>query len=81
MDDIMETHVAFGKMSITLEEQLAKREQDSKAYDDIMDSHKYMKDIPEDISILSSFQLKKVRILFCAWLDLNETIKDTIQKS
>ena len=31
LDDIQETHVAFEKMSVTLEEQTTKREQDFKA--------------------------------------------------
>ena len=40
-----------------------------------------MKDRREDITILSSFQLKKVRSVLRAWLDLNEMIEDTIQKA
>ena len=76
----METHVAFGKMSVTLEEHVAKREQASKAYDDLLYWQRYMKDRPEDITILSSFQLKKFGTVLCACLDLNEMIEDTIQK-
>ena len=41
LDDILETHVAFGKMSITLDNQVAKREQAYKAYDDILDWQSY----------------------------------------
>ena len=44
LNDIMKTHAAFGKMYVTLEEQESKREQDSKAYDDILDWKRYMKD-------------------------------------
>ena len=40
-----------------------------------------MKDGPENITILNSFQLKKVRTVLPAWLDLNEMIDDTIKKS
>ena len=61
VDDIFETYVAFDKMSITLEEQTCKRQQASKAYDAILDWQRYMKDKPENITILGSFQLKKVR--------------------
>ena len=74
MDDILETHVSFGKMSVNLENQVAKREQASKAYDDILDWKRYMKDKLENITILNSFQLKKVRTVLCACLDLNEMI-------
>ena len=76
----METHVSFGKMSVTLEEHAAKREQASKAYDDILGWQKYMKDRPEDITILSSFQLKKIRTALRAWLELNEMIGEKIKK-
>ena len=46
MDDILETHVDFGKMSVTLENQVFKREKSSKAYDDILDWQRHMKDRP-----------------------------------
>ena len=39
-----------------------------------------MKDKPENIIILSSFQLKKVRIILSAWLDLNEMVENNIKK-
>ena len=60
---------------------MAKREQASKAYDDILDWKRYMKDRLENITILSSFQLNKVIIVLHAWLDLNEMIDDTIKKA
>ena len=74
LDDIFETHVVFGKISVTLEEQTTKIEQASKAYDDILDWQMYMKDRPENITILGSFQLKKIRTVLSAWLNLNERI-------
>ena len=48
-------------MSIVLEDQVEKREQASKAYDNILDWKRYKKDKPENIIILSSFQLEKSR--------------------
>ena len=77
----METHVTFEKMYVTIEEQEDKREQASKAYDDTLDRKRYMKDRPQNITILSSFQMKKVRIVLHAQLELNEMIEDTIQKA
>ena len=59
LDDIFETYVSFDKMNVVLEDQVSKREKDSKAYDVILDWQRYMKDKPENITILSSFQLKK----------------------
>ena len=81
LNDIFETHISFRNMSFILEDQVAKREQASKAYDDILDWKRYMKDKPENIIILSSFQLKKVRTVLHAWLDLNEMVEDTIKKA
>ena len=40
-----------------------------------------MKDRPEGITILSIFQLKKVRIILGVWIDLNEMIEDSINKA
>ena len=68
-------------MSVTLEEQTTKTQQAYKSYDDILDWKRYMKYMTEGITILNSFQLKKVRTVLHAWLDLNEIIEDTIQKS
>ena len=80
MNDIYETHIAFGQMSIVLEEQVEKREKSSKAYDGILDCQRYMKEKLENITILSSYQLKNVRTILQAWLNLNEMIDDTIKK-
>ena len=66
LDDVMETHVTFEKMYVTIEEQEDKREQASKSYDDTLDRKRYMKDRPQNITILSSFQMKKVRIVLHA---------------
>ena len=43
VNDIYETHIASGQMSIVLEYQVEKREQASKAYDAILDWKRYMK--------------------------------------
>ena len=42
LDDIFETHTTFGKMSIILEDQVEKREQASKFYDNILDWKRYI---------------------------------------
>ena len=81
LPEILETNGAFREMSDTVEEQIANIQQYSKAYDDILDWQRYMKDILEDITILSSFHLKKVKTVVHVWINLNEMIKDTIQKA
>ena len=46
MDDIYETYISFGKMSVVLEDKVEKRQQASKYYDAIMDWQRYMKENP-----------------------------------
>ena len=67
-------------MSVTLEDQVDRREKYSKAYDEVVYWKRYMKDRPENITILSSFQLKKDRTILRDWEDLNETIGEAIKK-
>ena len=81
MDDIYETYISFGKMYVFLEDQVEKRDQASKSYDAIVYWKRYMKYKPENIIILSSFQLKKVKTILTAWLDLNEMVENTIKKA
>ena len=80
LDSIFETHLAFDKMSATMEDQVERREKDSTAYDDVVDWKRYTKDKPNNFTILSSFRLKKVRIILRAWEYLNETIGEAIKK-
>ena len=68
-------------MVIVHEYHVENREKASKALDEIVDWQRYRKDKPENIIILSSFQLKKVRTVLCAWLDLNEMVDETIKKA
>ena len=68
-------------MDVVLEDHMEKREKVSKAYDDIVDWQRYMKHKPENIIIVNSFQLKKVRTVLCSWLDLNEMVEETIKKA
>ena len=68
-------------MVVVLEDHVEKREKNSKAFDEIVDWQTSMKDKPENIIILSNFQLKKVKIVLRAWLDLNEMVDETIKKA
>ena len=81
LNDIYETHIAFGQMVVVLEDRVEKREKASKDYDDILDWKRYMKDKPKNIIILSSFQLNKFRTVLRSWLYINETVEETIKKA
>ena len=55
LDNIFETHTVFDKMSVVLEDLVEKRKQDSKAFDEVVDWQRYMKDKPENIIFLTKF--------------------------
>ena len=45
--DIFETHMVFDKMSVVLEDLIEKRQQASKAYDEVADWQRYIKERPD----------------------------------
>ena len=47
--------MTFDKMSVALEDLVEKRQQASKAYDDVIDWQRYMKDMPDNVIFLSNF--------------------------
>ena len=55
LDSVFETHLSFDKMYVTIEDQVDKREEASKAYDNVVDWKICMKDKPENVTILSNF--------------------------
>ena len=81
LDKIFETCVTFDKMSVVLEDLIEKREQTSKAYDEVTDWQGYMKDKPDNVIIFTNFQFKKIRTVLRAWEDLYETVTEAIQKA
>ena len=81
LDNIFETHVSFDKMSVVLEDLVEKRKQHLKAYDEVTDWKRYMKDKPDNVTILTNFQFKKIRTILRAWEDLDETVTEAIKKA
>ena len=81
MDKIFETHVTFDKMPVVLEDPVEKRQQASKAYDEVIDWKRYMNDKPCNVIIFTNFQFKKIRTILRAWEDLDETIVEAIKKA
>ena len=55
LDDIFKIHMVFDKMSVVLEELIEKRQQASKAYDEVTDWQRYMKEKPNNITLLTTF--------------------------
>ena len=81
LDNIFETHMDFDKMSVVLEDLVEKRQQASKAYDEVIDWQRYMKDKLDNATILTNFQLKRIRTILRAWKDLYELVAEAIKKS
>ena len=73
--------MVFDKMSIVVEDVVDKRQQASKAYDEVVDWQRYMKEKPDNVTFLTNFQLKRIRIVLRAWEDLDETVAEAINKS
>ena len=66
LDNIFETHMVFDKMYVVLEDLVEKRQQASKAYDEVVDWQRYMKDKPDNVTLLTNFQFKRTRIILRA---------------
>ena len=66
LDNIFETHMVFDKMSVVLEDLVEKRQQASKAYDEVVYWQRSMKDKPDNVTFLTNFQLKRIRVILRA---------------
>ena len=53
--DIFETHMVFYKMSVVMEDLIEKIQQASKSYDKVMEWQRYMKEKPDNITLLTTF--------------------------
>ena len=73
--------MTFEKMYVVLEDLVEKRQQASKAYDEVADWKRYMKDKPYNVTLLTNFQLKRIRTILRAWEDLDETVAESIKKA
>ena len=69
------------KISVVLEDLVEKSQQASKAYDEVIDWKRYMKDKIDNITILTNFQFKKIRTILRAWEDLDEMVIEAIKKA
>ena len=81
LDNIFETHMVFDKMFVVLEDLVEKRQQALKAYDEVVDWQRYMKHKPYNVTFITSFQVKRIRVILRAWEDLNETVAEAIKKA
>ena len=81
LDNIFETHMTFDKMSIVLKDLVEKRQKASKAYDEVTDWKRYMKDKPDNATFLTKFQFNKFRTILRSWEYLDEIITEAIKKA
>ena len=79
--DIFEAHTVFDKMFVVLEDLIEERKQASKVYDEVTDWQRYMKDKPDNITLLTNFQFKRARTILRDLEDLDETIAEAIKKA
>ena len=81
LDNIFETHMVFGKISVVLEYLVEKRQQASNAYDEVVDWKKHTKYKPDNVTLLTNLQLKMIKTILRAWEDLDETVDEAIKKA
>ena len=67
-------------MSVVLEDLIEKRQQASKVYDEVTYQQGYMKDKPDNVTIFTKFQFKKIITILRAQEDLDETVTEAIKK-
>ena len=79
--DIFETHTVFDQMSLVLEDLIEKRKHASKAYDEFTDWKRYMKERPNNITLLTPFQFKGAKTIMIDWEDLDDTVAEAINKA
>ena len=73
--------MVFGKMSVVLEDLVEKRQQASKAYDEVVDWQRHTKDKPDNVTLLTNFQFKRIKTILRAWDDLDEIVAEAIKKA
>ena len=73
--------MVFGKMSIVLEDLVEKRQQALKAYDEVVDWQRFMKYKPDNVTFLTNFHLKRIKVILRAWEDLDEIVAEAINKA
>ena len=81
LDNIFETHMVYVKMSVVLEDLVEKRQKASKAYDKVIDWQSYMKEKQDNVTFLTNFHLKRIKVILRAWEDLDETVAEAIKKA
>ena len=81
LDNIFENHMVFDKMYVVLEDLVKKRQQASKAYDEVIDWIRYMKDKREIVTFLTNFHLKRIKIILRAFEYLDEIVAKAIKKA
>ena len=73
--------MTFDKLSDVLEDLVEKRQQVSKAYDEVTDWKRYMKDKPDNVTIFTNFHFKKIRSILRSWEYLDEIVTEAIKKA
>ena len=81
LTDIFDIHTVFDKISMDLEDLIEKIQQASKAYDEVTDCESYMKERPDNITLLTPFQFKRFKTILRAWEELDDTVFDAVKKA
>ena len=78
LNEIQETHNAFELQSDILHDHNTRRKEATKAYDNLVDWQKYIKDRPKYVSFIDKIKLRRIKISLEYWENVFESIYSTI---
>ena len=79
LNEIQETYNAFENQYDLLYDHNQRRKEESKAYDNLVDWKRYMKERPEYVPILDKIKLRRIKISLESWETVCELVDSTIQ--
>ena len=75
LNEIQETYNAFEHQYDLLYDHNQRRKEETKAYDNLVDWKRYIKDKPKDVPILDNIKLRRIKISLEYWENVCELVE------
>ena len=79
LSEMQETYNSFERQSDLLYDHNQKRNEETRAYDTLVDWHKYIRDRSHDLPVLDKIKLKRFKISLETWENVCELVESIIQ--
>ena len=79
LNEMKETNNSFEWQSNLIYDHNQRRKEATKAYDNLVDWKRYIKERPEDVTILDKIKLRRIKISLEYWENVCESLYSTIQ--